>query len=71
VDGHDGVAGRRRQPHQTLAVGKEDLVHGILVEANRRLQCEFVGARIGQVEGTRVRVEALGYEFDDIAQGLT
>ena len=52
-------------------MGKEHLAHGILVEANRRLQCEFVGARIGQVEGTRVCVEALGDELDAIAQGLT
>jgi hypothetical protein len=51
-------------------VGKEHLAHGSRVEADRRLQREFVGARIGQVEGTRVRVEALGDEFDDIAQGL-
>jgi hypothetical protein len=51
-------------------VGKEHLAHGSRVEADRRLQREFVGARIGQVEGTRVRVEALGDEFDDIAQCL-
>jgi len=56
VDGYYGLAGRCRQPHQTLTVGKGHLAHGIRVEADRRLQREFVGARIGQVEGTRVRV---------------
>jgi hypothetical protein len=54
-----------------LAVGEGNLVHGIRVEADRRLQREFVGARIGQVERARVRVEALGDEVDDVAQRLT
>jgi hypothetical protein len=51
-------------------VGKGHLTHGIRVEADRRFQREFVGARVGQVERARVRVEALGDEFDDVAQGL-
>jgi len=29
-----------------------------------------LGARIGQIKGARVCIEALGDEFDDIAQGL-
>jgi hypothetical protein len=40
------------------------------VEADRRFQPEFIGARIGQIQRARVRIEALGDEVDDIAQGL-
>jgi hypothetical protein len=51
-------------------VGKGHLAHGIRIEADRRFQRQFFGARIGQIKRTCVRVEALGDEFDDIAQGL-
>jgi hypothetical protein len=71
VDGHDGLAGCRSQPHQALAIGKRHLAHRIRIESDRRFQREFAGAGVGQIEGTRVCVEALGDEFDDVAQGLT
>jgi hypothetical protein len=51
-------------------MGKGHLVHSIRVEADRRLQPQFLGARIGQIEGARIRIEAFGDQFDDIAQGL-
>jgi hypothetical protein len=40
------------------------------VEADRRLQPEFVGARIDQIEGARVRIQTFSDEFDDVGQGL-
>jgi len=51
-------------------VGKGHLAHGIRIQADRRLQREFVVARIGQIERARVRVEALRDELDDVSQGL-
>jgi hypothetical protein len=51
-------------------VGKGHLAHGIRIQADRRLQREFVAARIGQIESTRVRVEALRDELDDVSEGL-
>jgi GTP cyclohydrolase II len=51
-------------------MGKGHLLHGFRVEADRRFQREFAGGDIGQIERAVVRIEALGDEFDDIAQGL-
>jgi hypothetical protein len=40
------------------------------VKADRRFEREPVGVRIGQIDRARVRVEALGDEVNDVAQGL-
>jgi hypothetical protein len=40
------------------------------VEADRRLQRERAGRVVGQIERAGVRVEPLGDQLDDVAEGL-
>jgi hypothetical protein len=67
---HERLALRRRQAHETLAHGNLHLAHRFLIAPGGGAEREPAEVRLDQVDRAGVRIETLGYEVDDVAEGL-
>ena len=70
VRDHDGLSALGCEAYETIAEREGDLAHRFLVEPDRRLERQVGQLGTAQVQRTRVGIQSLGDQLDDVIQRL-